>query len=127
MIFLDTSVLIESFTGTRVLLPRLHAVEATGELIALPALVIYEWLRGPRTDIEIALQEKLFPAHAATTYGMKEASLSADLYRSVRRARSREIDIAIAACAILNKARLWTLNPSDFSDIPGVQLYNPKT
>jgi predicted nucleic acid-binding protein len=127
VIFLDTSVLIGSFAGERVLLPQLRAVEATGEMIALPALVIYEWLRGARTNSEIALQEALFPAAAATTFGTKEAALSADLYRSVRRARNREIDIAIAACAILNKARLWTLNSADFSDIPGLRLYDPKT
>lgn len=30
----------------------------------------------------------------------------------------REMDIAIAACAIVNAASLWTLNPGDFPDIP---------
>ena len=34
----------------------------------------------------------------------------------------REMDIAIAACAIVNAASLWTLNPGDFPDIPGLTL-----
>jgi predicted nucleic acid-binding protein len=46
--------------------------------------------------------------------------------RSVRRARSREIDIAIAACTICHQTELWTLNPADFADIPGLRLLNPR-
>jgi predicted nucleic acid-binding protein len=34
--------------------------------------------------------------------------------------RGREFDIAIAACAILHSATVRTLNPSDYSDIPGI-------
>lgn len=118
--------MIDCFTASRILLPTLRAVEAKGEPIALPALVIYEWRRGPRTSQEITEQEDLYPATGAITFGPKEAALSADLYRSVRRARSREIDIAIAACAIVNEAQLWTLNRADFADIPGLRLYDPK-
>jgi len=29
---------------------------------------------------------------------------------------------AVAACALTNGAALWTLNPKDFSDIPGLRL-----
>jgi predicted nucleic acid-binding protein len=126
VILLDTSVLIDSLTADQVLLPNLRAVIARGEPIKLPSLVIYEWLRGPRTRDEIIEQEDLFPASRAIMFGPKEAALSADLYRSVRRARSREIDIAIAACAIVNEAQLWTLNQADFVDIPGLRLYDPK-
>jgi predicted nucleic acid-binding protein len=39
--------------------------------------------------------------------------------------RGRGFDVAIAACAILRQASLWTLNPRDFSDIPGLTLYRP--
>jgi predicted nucleic acid-binding protein len=126
VILLDTSVLIDSLTGDQFLLPNLRAVIAGGEPVKLPALVIYEWLRGPRTRDEIIEQEDLFPSARAIMFGPKEAALSADLYRSVRRARSREIDIAIAACAIVNEAQLWTLNRADFADIPGLRLYDPK-
>jgi predicted nucleic acid-binding protein len=40
----------------------------------------------------------------------------------MKRPRGREIDIAIAACAIANNASLWTLCPEDFSDVPGLTL-----
>lgn len=35
------------------------------------------------------------------------------------------MDIAIAACAIVRDAELWTLNPADFRDIPGLRLAVP--
>jgi predicted nucleic acid-binding protein len=35
------------------------------------------------------------------------------------------MDIAIAACALERGARLWTLNPDDFRDLPGLELYTP--
>ena len=55
-------------------------------------------------------------------FGPAEALVAADLFRKVRRARGRETDIAIAACAITHHARLWTLNSEDFKDIPNVML-----
>ena len=30
---------------------------------------------------------------------------------------------AIAACALTNEAELWTQNPADFADIPGLVLH----
>jgi predicted nucleic acid-binding protein len=32
------------------------------------------------------------------------------------------VDLAIAACAIVHGAALWTLNPQDFKDVPGLEL-----
>lgn len=93
----------------------------------LPCLVLYEWLRGPRTTVELAVQEDLFPSASALPYEIADAQISAEIYRSVRRARSREIDIAIAACAIRREAALWTLNTADFADIPGLRLYRAKS
>ena len=90
----------------------------------MPALVLYEWLRGPRNTAEIAAQEALFPSEAVIVFGWREAALSAELYRSFRRPRGREIDLAIAASAILRDAALWTLNTADFSDIPQLRLAN---
>ena len=71
---------------------------------------------------ELATQESLFPSEAAVPFGWQDAALSAKLYRSVLRARGREVDIAIAACAITHEAQLWTLNTADFEDIPGLRL-----
>ncbi len=93
-----------------------------GERIVLPSLVLYEWLRGPRLPTEIAAQEALFPSEAALVFGAREAALSADLYRTMTRPRGREIDLAIAACALVRDAELWTLNKGDFRDIPHLRL-----
>jgi predicted nucleic acid-binding protein len=60
----------------------------------------------------------LFPATESIPFGSAEALVAADSYRKIKRARGREIDIAIAACAVVHGAQLWTLNPADFKDIP---------
>lgn len=122
MIVLDTSVLIDSLTGPRRSAPTLRGAIEAGERIVLPALVLYEWLRGPRVPAEITAQEALFPSESAIPFGPEEAALSAELYRTVRRPRGREIDLAIAACAILRNAALWTLNTVDFADVPRLKL-----
>jgi predicted nucleic acid-binding protein len=45
------------------------------------------------------------------------------LYARLGRARGREIDLAIAACALAHGASLWTLNENDFTDIPDLILH----
>jgi len=122
VIHLDTSVLVDALTGTQRSAAQLRTWGAQGERVALSSIVLYEWLRGPRTPQEIHAQEALFPAAIATPFGPVEAALAADLYRVVRRPRGREIDLAIAACAITQGATLWTLNPRDFRDIPRLRL-----
>ena len=125
MIVIDTSVLIDALTGLKRSGLAVRTALDEAEPILLPALVLYEWLRGPRIAEELALQESLFPAESAIPFDKEQAKVSADLYRSVRRARTREVDLAIAACALVHDARLWTLNRADFRDVPGVQLYGP--
>jgi predicted nucleic acid-binding protein len=122
LIVLDTSVLVDSLTGPTRSAARLRKQIEQGERILLPSLVLYEWLRGPRLNEELAAQEALFPSDSAIPFGFAEAAVSAQLYRSVRRPRGREIDLAIAAYAISRQAELWTLNASDFADIPGLRL-----
>lgn len=123
MIVIDTSVIIDSLSGPKRSAPALRAVIERGERLLIPSLVIYEWLRGPRLAEEFAAQEALFPSVSALPFGAPEASLSARLYRSVHRSRGRENDLAVAACAIVKEAALWTLNAADFSDIPGLRLW----
>lgn len=120
---LDTSVLIDALTG---LVPRPDPIEKqirAGHRPLISTLVLFEWLRGPRTAPERALRETLFPNANVVVFGVEEAIRAAQLYRGVSRARQREVDIAIAACAIEHGAALWTLNPKDFRDIPGLTLY----
>jgi predicted nucleic acid-binding protein len=122
LILLDTSVLIDALTGPRRSARRLRVAIERGERILLSTLVLYEWLRGPRREEEIAAQEALFPGASAVAFGQDEASLAARLYQTVRSPRGREIDLAIAACALTQLAALWTLNPRDFSDVPHLRL-----
>jgi predicted nucleic acid-binding protein len=124
VIVLDTSVLIDSLTGPKRSAPALRRAIERGERLQLPALVLYEWLRGPRLPEEVAAQEALFPSESAVPFGSQEAALSAKLYRTLRRPRGREIDLAIAACAISRQAELWTLNGADFADIPDLRLWS---
>jgi predicted nucleic acid-binding protein len=122
LIVLDTSVLIDSLTGPRRLAAALRKQIERGERMLLPSLVLYEWLRGPRLKEELAAQEALFPSDSAIPFGFAEAALSAKLYKSARRPRGREIDLAIAAYAISRQAELWTINISDFADLQGLRL-----
>ena len=121
----DTSVLVDSLTGPRRLYPILRRVLDSGRKLQIPSVVLYEWWRGPRTQPELAIQEILLPREAALYFGAEEAALAARLYRQVSRARSREMDLAIAACAMVREIPLWTLNRGDFKDIPGLTLAQP--
>ena len=125
MIVLDTSVLIDALSGPRRSAAALRGAIEAGERILLPSLVLYEWLRGPRLPQELAAQEALFPSALALAFGPAEAARAAQLYVSLPRGRGREIDLAIAACALTLDARFWTLNVRDFRDLPGLQLYPP--
>jgi predicted nucleic acid-binding protein len=122
VILIDTSALIDCLTGPRRSLPRFREIVASGEETGISSLVLYEWLRGPRTQEELTDQEALFPAERQWGFGGVEAAKAAGLYRRLHRARGREIDIAIAATAIARDARLWTLNPEDFKDIDELEL-----
>jgi predicted nucleic acid-binding protein len=125
LILLDTSVLVDGLTGPRRSLRALRRAVERGERLVVPALVLYEWLRGPRRPEELADQDALFPAEAAISFGPREAALAAELYRAVRRPRGREVDLAIAACALAWGAELWTLNRNDFRDVPALDALAP--
>ena len=122
MIHLDTSLLVDALTGPRRSAPDLRRALARGERISISTLVLYEWLRGPRVPSELDDQEALFPSDDAAPFGPREAAIAADLYRVASRARRREFDLAVAACALSNDAVLWTLNPRDFQEIQGLAL-----
>jgi predicted nucleic acid-binding protein len=125
VIVVDTSTLIDSLVGPRRSSPRMRGLIEEGERLVLPALVLYEWWRGPRQPEELAAQEALFPGEAALPFGIEQAQAAAQLYGLVNRPRGREVDLAIAAHATSRGALLWTLNRDDFDDIPGLALVPP--
>lgn len=120
MILVDTSALIDSLAGPKRSASTMRAFIQAGERLVVPTLVLYEWWRGPRLSQELAAQEALFPSDTALPFGVEQAEVASRLYRSVRRPRGRELDLAIAAHAISRDAALWTLNTEDFEDIPGL-------
>jgi predicted nucleic acid-binding protein len=124
VIVLDTSVLIGALSGVGQAAPLRRAIQR-GERILIPALVLYEWTRGPRTPEELHAQEALFPSDQALPFTNQEAVTAAGLCKKVRRPRGREIDLAIAAHAVVHGAELWTLNLADFRDIPGLEVSEP--
>jgi predicted nucleic acid-binding protein len=123
MVHLDTSVLIDALTGPRRSSSKLRNLLGGPEPVGISSIVLFEWLRGPRSDKEIEAQEALFPSADAAPFGFLEARIANRLYRNVRRSRGREADLAIAACALSSDASLWTLNEEDFRDIPNLILW----
>ena len=125
MILLDTSVLIDALTGTQRSARLVRRAMELDEELTLSSLVLYEWRRGARTGAELDMQEALWPSRDVIVFGPDDAATAAQLYRAVARPRGREIDLAIAACAIQRNAMLWTLNLKDVRDVPGLALYQP--
>jgi predicted nucleic acid-binding protein len=122
IIHLDTSALVDALTGPRRSLDTLVSLTERGHRLGFSTIVLYEWLRGPRTRAELTAQEELFPSERAAAFGAADAAAAARLYKQLARPRGREIDIAIAACAVAGGAALWTLNPADFRDMPDLRL-----
>ncbi len=122
IVHLDTSALVDALAGQRSSLTRLIALVDAGHRLNISAPVLYEWLRGPRTLDELRDQEALLPRRAAVPFDTDAAAAAADLYSGLGRARGRETDLAVAACAITQDAALWSLNEEDFQDIPGLNL-----
>lgn len=123
MVLADTSALVDAITGPQRSLPVLRRLLGDGERVVLSTLVLYEWWRGPRLPQELEMQEALFPADTAIPFGPQEARVAASLYAQIDRPRRREVDLAIAACAIVWGAALWTTNPRDFRDVPRLEIY----
>jgi tRNA(fMet)-specific endonuclease VapC len=122
IVHLDTSSLVDALTGPRRSLDELIKLTDQGHRLMLSTVVLYEWLRGPRTRAELASQEDLFPSESAVPFGADEAATAARLCRQLPHARGREIDLTVAACAVASNAAIWTLNPDDFRDVPGLRL-----
>ena len=121
-VHLDTSALVGALAGPRGSFDRLRQLVDAGHRPRLSTIVLYEWLRGPRTVSERRTQEELLPRDAAVPFDADAAARAAVLYAQLPHPRGRDLDLAIAACALAHEATLWTLNPKDFADVPGLKL-----
>ena len=126
VIHVDTSVLIDAFTGPRRSLEAVEAATQSGEVLTFCWLVEYEWLRGPRLPVEEAAVRDFFGEEHVVGFGQREAARAANLYRTLERTRRRQAELIIAACALERGALLWTLNREDFADVPELDLYQPR-
>ena len=122
MIHLDTSALVDALVSPHRSFDRLMSFVEDGHRLCISTLVLYEWLRGPRTVAERLAQEQILPAAAAVPFDAEAAARAAEIYEAVSRPRARQADIAIAACALVQGASLWTLNERDFADVPELEI-----
>ena len=104
IVHIDTSALVDALTGPRRSLETLISLTDQGHRLALSTIVLYEWLRGPRTKADLSAQEALLPSEHAIGFGPAEAALAARLYKQVARPRGREVDLAVAAGRGRNRA-----------------------
>jgi predicted nucleic acid-binding protein len=123
LVHLDTTVLVDAFTGARRSLAGVRTATARGDSLTFSTIVLYEWLRGPRVGSETSAVDAFIGSESLAVFGHREAEQAAALYRRIGGARQRQADLAIAACAIQHGASLWTLNTADFDDVPGLTLY----
>ena len=121
-IHLDTSALVDALAGPGDSMDRLRAFVDEGHRPRISTIVLYEWTRGPRTAGELRVQEDLFPRAQAVPFDADAAAQAAALYTRLPRPRGRDVDLAVAACALVHEAALWTLHPKDFGDMPDLKL-----
>ena len=109
MICLDANYLIGGTSRERPESVHLLRWIDDGEIFCTPAPAWYEFLCGPAQteDIE-AIGERIVP------FGSAAAELAAELFNKIGRPRVRRVDVMIAATAILQRAKLATLNTEHF-------------
>jgi tRNA(fMet)-specific endonuclease VapC len=119
-------------TSTVILLGRLHADDLPDEPV-ITAVTLAELSVGPLVAIgrkeraarqavlqqaEADFEPLAFDSDAARAFGRVAASLRT----AGRKVQARAYDAMIAATAIANQLPLYTVNPSDFTGIDGLDL-----
>lgn len=113
MICLDANFLIGGVVKTRPESRCLIKWRQLGEVLCTPAPAWYEFLCGPVDSDQIAvlrafLDGRIIPFEAS------HAQTAAHLFNAIGRSRRLRVDTMIAATAIRERARLATLNTTDF-------------
>jgi predicted nucleic acid-binding protein len=84
-----------------------------GEIFCTPAPAWYEFLCGPAQTEDIEAMGDLV-GERIVPFGSAAAELAAELFNKIGRPRARRVDVMIAAMAILQRAKLATLNTEHF-------------
>lgn len=128
MVVIDTSIIIDHLRQRNEIetpLMRIARVLSKEEL-ALSVVSVQELYEG-KSSRDAQEEERLLSvitplqiiSHTFTT-AQRAGQIIRDHKRKIEFA-----DAAIAACAIINGASLYTLNTKDFIDIPGLDFYRP--
>jgi predicted nucleic acid-binding protein len=84
-----------------------------GEIFCTPAPAWYEFLCGPAKIEDVAAMSDLV-GERIVPFDSTAAALAAELFNNIGRPRTRRVDVMIAAIAILQGAKLATLNSDHF-------------
>jgi len=122
MIHLDTSALVDALVSPHRSFDRLMSFVEDGHRLCISTLVLYEWLRGPRTVAERLAQEQILPAAAAVPFDAEAAARAAEIHEAVSRPRRRPAHLAIARCALVRGASPSPLHDRALAALPELEL-----
>lgn len=125
VIVLDTSVMIPLRDGDFDIESRVAALGE--ESVAISAITRMELENGVYRDpayagVRRALVDKLLGSLTVLAFDSATAAAYGEIVRVCGYSRRKTLDRMIGAGALVQRARLATLNPADFADIPGLQV-----
>lgn len=101
---------VGALTGRPTAAPALRRLIVDGNRLLWPRSCSTNGAADPARPTRSPDHEAFVPAASPVAFGTREAAIAADLCARMPRARRREINIAIAACAIVHGAASWSLN-----------------
>ncbi len=125
MIVLDTSAMIPLRDGVFSIESRVAALGE--EQVAISAISRMELESGVYRDpaysnLRRALLDKLLASMTVLAFDDRAAQIYGQIVRQCGYSRRKVLDRMIGAQAVAASARLATLNPADFADIPGLKI-----
>ncbi len=121
-VHLDADFLVKAVSAPGAERRQLLDLASSETPIGMSAVAWYEFTRGPRTPEQLALASMVIEEDDVVAFDAVLAQRSAETFRRLRSPRRRANDIAIGTTAAAHSAMLWTLNPSDFVDVPDLEL-----
>ena len=127
MIHLDTSAMIGAFAGPRLLLPAVMNALGSDQKLNWCSIAVYEWLRGPRTPLELQDQSCLFPLESAVSFKAADAGLDRGqaLPFGAPCSRAREQKSPSPPARFVMTRSSGRSTKKTFATSPGCALYRP--